>query len=344
MTPHAKKTLTIYDIAKNLELSPGTISKVLHRTGSISDDTRQRVLNYIAEVGFVPSASARILKAKRSWTIGVVFADISQVGFEHPFFAPILQAFKNAVEKEGYELVFITKKIGDKELSYLEWCQNKQVDGIYIVSGNFNNPDIVGLADSNYPCVSSDILREGVYSIISDDHLGITLGYNHLKAQDYPCIAAFSGPLTSRAYFERYKTYQALEHRTVEPNTDPCFYVTPGYGYQNAYEHALLWMSKWTKQPDAVLAFSDDLAMGLIDASATKGIRVPEDIAVIGYDDTGYAARFKPALTTIRQHRNQLGEVAARTLIDLMQGQDATDIPTVRRLSVELVIRHSTKR
>lgn len=344
MTPHSKKTLTIYDIARNLELSPGTISKILHHTGSISDETRKRVLDYIAEVGFVPSASARILKAKRSWTIGVVFADISQVGFEHPFFAPILQAFKNAVEKEGYELVFITKRIGDKELSYLEWCQNKQVDGIYIVSGNFNNPDIVGLADSNYPCVSSDILREGVYSIISDDHLGITLGYNHLKEQGYHCIAAFSGPLTSRAYFERYKTYQALEQRSVPTNNDNCFYVTPGYGYQNAYEHALLWIAKWTKQPEAVLAFSDDLAMGLIDALATKGLCVPEDIEVIGYDDTGYAARFKPALTTIRQHRNELGEVAARTLIDLMQGKEAGDIPVVRRLPVELVIRQSTKR
>lgn len=344
MTPHAKKTLTIYDIAKNLQLSPGTISKVLHRTGSISDDTRQRVLNYIAEVGFVPSASARILKAKRSWTIGVVFADISQVGFEHPFFAPILQSFKNTVEKEGYELVFITKRIGDKELSYLEWCQNKQVDGIYIVSGNFNNPDIVGLADSAYPCVSSDILRPGVYSIISDDQLGITLGYNHLKKEGYDCIAAFSGPLTSRAYFERYKTYQSLEKRAIEPNHDACFYVTPGYGYQNAYEHALLWMAHWSTPPQAILAFSDDLAMGLIDALATKGLRVPEDVAVIGYDDTVHAARFKPALTTIRQHRSELGEVAARTLIDLMQGKETTGIPIVRRLPVELMVRQSTKR
>lgn len=343
MTPHAKKSLTIYDIAKNLELSPGTISKVLHRTGSISDETRQRVLNYIAEVGFVPSASARILKAKKSWTIGVVFADISQVGFEHPFFAPILQAFKNAVEKEGYELVFITKRIGDKELSYLEWCQNKQVDGIYIVSGNFNNPDIVGLADSTYPCVSSDILREGVYSIISDDRMGITLGYHHLKDQGYRCIAAFSGPLTSRAYFERYKTYQALEQRVVEPNHDRCFYVTPGYGYQNAYEHALVWIASWQQQPDAVIAFSDDLAMGLIDALATKGLRVPEDIAVIGYDDTAYAARFRPALTTIRQHRTQLGEVAARTLIDLIQAKEPLTIDPVRRLPVELIVRQSTK-
>lgn len=342
MTPHHSKSMTIYDIAKHLKLAPGTISKIIHRTGSIAPETRQRVLDYINEVGFVPSNSARILKAKRSWTIGVVFADISQVGFEHPFFAPILQAFKNTVEKEGYEIVFITKRIGDRELTYLDWCRNKQVDGIYIVSGNFNNPDIVGLAKSNFPVVSSDMILEGVHTIISDDVMGITKAFTHFKEQGYTNIAGFSGPLTSRAYLERWQTLQSLLQRPLVPNQDPYFHVANGYGYPNAFEHALEWINQWKTRPEAIIAFSDDLAMGLIDALATKGIRVPHDIPVIGYDDTLFAARFKPSLTTIRQYRTKLGEVAAQTLIELMSHLDTKPASQVVRLPVDLIVREST--
>ncbi|PKK93030.1 MAG: LacI family transcriptional regulator, partial [Tenericutes bacterium HGW-Tenericutes-6] len=97
------KKRTIYTIAEELKLAPGTISKVLNGTGNVSDHTRERVLHYIKEVGYVPASSARMLKSKRTYTVGVVFTEESDIGLEHSFFSSILQHFKTYLEKEGYE-------------------------------------------------------------------------------------------------------------------------------------------------------------------------------------------------------------------------------------------------
>ncbi len=102
-----KDKKTIYTIAKALELSPGTISKVLNQNGNVSEHTRERVLKYIKEVGYVPAKSARNLKSKRTFTIGVVFTEALNIGLEHAFFSSLLQHFKSYVERFGYELSFL---------------------------------------------------------------------------------------------------------------------------------------------------------------------------------------------------------------------------------------------
>ena len=198
------KKRTIYTIAEELNLAPGTISKVINRTGNVSDQTRERVLAYIKEVGYVPASSARMLKSKRTYTVGIVFTEESDVGLEHSFFSSILQHFKTHVEKEGYELSFIVKKLGKHELSYYEWCINKRVDGVYIVVGNYTDQGLYELVKSGIPCVSTDMLLPGLHTVISDNEQGIriTLEYikNHLKKQR---VSMISGPISSKAFNER---------------------------------------------------------------------------------------------------------------------------------------------
>src|SRR5690606_31799732 len=130
------KKQNIYTLAKELDVSPGTISKVLNNTGKVSEATRIRILEYIEKVGYVPTMSARMLKSKSSKTIGVIFSEELNIRLEHPFFSSILQHCKTYVENEGYELSFIVTKFGKNRLSYLSWCMNKKVDGVYIVVGN----------------------------------------------------------------------------------------------------------------------------------------------------------------------------------------------------------------
>lgn len=333
---------TIYDVASALDLSPGTISKVLNNTGNVSDATRERVLAYVKEIGYVADTNARILKSKYSYTIGVIFSDISLVGLEHPFFGSIIQHFKTYVEQRGYEIVFITSKVGTHELTYLEWCRNKKVDGVFIVSGNINNAYIIELVKSDIPCVSSDIIMEGLHSVMSDDVMGIRLGIEHALAMGQKKIAMFAGPQTSRAFYERLEAFHVLmqERRLNVPPEWIC--EAGGFGYTSGHRAGTEWINQWKTAPDIILAQSDDLAFGLIRALEDQGFRVPQDISVIGFDDISFARLFTPTLSTIRQDRQAIGITAASLLLEKIQTNKEERSTLIRRIPVELVLREST--
>lgn len=335
---------TIYDVASALDLSPGTISKILNNTGNVSEATRERVLAYVKEIGYVADTNARILKSKHSYTIGVIFSDISLVGLEHPFFGSIIQHFKTYVEKRGYEIVFITSKIGTHELSYLEWCRNKKVDGVFIVSGNINNAYIIELVNSDIPCVSSDIIMKGLNSVMSDDAMGIRLGVEHALSMGQKKIAMFAGPQTSRAFYERKDAFLALTKEYGLTVPDEWIHEAKGFGFTSGYQAGAAWIDRWKTAPDIILAQSDDLAFGLIRALEDQGFRVPQDVSVVGFDDISFAKLFTPSLSTIRQDRQAIGETAAAQLLAFIQQEDEAKSTVVKRIPVELILRDSTLR
>lgn len=333
--------ITIYDVAKAMNLSPGTISKILNNNGSIGEETRERVLRYVKEVGYVAESSARILKSKFSYTIGVIFSDISLVGLEHPFFGSIIQHFKTYVEREGYEIVFITSKIGTHEMSYLDWCRNKKVNGVFIVSGNINNAYIRELVGSDLPCVSSDIIIPGMHSVISDDSQGVRLAFEHLRSLGIDRIGTLVGPQTSRAFMERLDAYRSLHAEHGLTLRQEWIRESSGFGYTSALAAAQEWFSTLAEMPRAILAQSDDIAFGLIHALQRRGYRVPEDVAVVGYDDISFSRLFTPPLTTVRQDRQAIGERSAAMLIDYIVHGNGKGT-SVDRVPVELVVRAST--
>lgn len=345
MTPK-KPRKTIYDIAHDMQLAPSTISKILHHTGKVSQSTRKRVLEYVKKMGYVANSNARILKSKHSWTLGIVFSDIASFGLEHPFFGSILQAFKNNVEKKGFEVVFIVKKLGQAELTYSEWCRNKNVDGVLLLTGDINDPDIIELVDSEIPCVSADIIMPGLISTISDDQMGIEFGFKYLLDIGCHKIGAYCGPLTSRAYAERTVAYRSLIDSYKLASEENWYASIGGYGYQNAYDNAFDYINSWKTAPEAILAFSDDLAMGLINALKVKGYRVPEDISIIGYDDIAFAGLFNPSLTTIRQNKVAIADSAADLLLSMINGtlNHERKESLVCRIPVQLIVRGSTRR
>jgi len=337
------KKRTIYNIATELNLAPGTISKVLNQNGNVSDQTRARVMNYIKEVGYVPASSARMLKSKRTYTVGIVFTEESDVGLEHSFFSSILQHFKTFVEKQGYELSFIVKKLGQHELSYYEWCRNKRVDGVYIVVGNYNDQGLYELINSDIPCVSTDMIVPGLHTVVSDNDQGIkiTLDFikEHLKKEK---IAFISGPVQSKAFHERLIAFKREMERLELPCEDTQIAFAESFGFTSGYNAVSDLMKQMHEKPEVIVVSSDDIALGVLKGLRDLDLRVPEDVQVIGFDNIAFAKHFTPSLTTVAQDRKMLGEMAAKILIKLMDGTEE-HISEITKLPVELIIRDSTK-
>lgn len=333
--------LTIYDISKALNLAPSTISKVINNKGKVSPQTRKRVLDYIKEVGYVPASSARMLKSERTYQIGIVFSEELDIGLEHSFFSSILQHFKNYVEKRGYELSFIVQKLGENYLSYYEWCLNKRVDGVYIVVGDYDDKGILELASKSIPVVSTDILIEGVKTVISNNKQGITLSLDYLFNQpNITDVGMIYGPLKSKAFKERYDAFFDYFKTNNKPINHAYLIESESFGFTSGY-NACLKLLKQKELPDALLVGSDEIAVGVIKCLNDHQIEIPNQIQIIGFDDIGYARYVTPSLTTIRQDRIKIGETAARNLLHMIE--EKGPVPDLVEVDVELVNRETTK-
>ncbi|MDY0276940.1 MAG: LacI family DNA-binding transcriptional regulator [Acholeplasma sp.] len=333
------KKKTIYTIADELGLAPGTISKVINHKGNVSDKTRKRVLDYIEKIGYVPTASARMLKSKRTYTIGIVFSEDLKIGLEQSFFSSILQNFKNYAEDQGYELSFIVRKLGKNTLSYYEWCLNKRVDGVYIVVGDYNDSELIDLVNSEIPCVSTDMVIPGLHTVISDNEQGMNLILDYIKnSLKKTCVAMITGPKSSKAFKERTEMFLSL-HESYGINKAQVVHVE-GFGFTSGYNGVAELLKN--KLPEVIIVSSDDIALGVLKALADAKINVPKDIQVIGFDDIVYAKHFTPPLTTIRQNRVLLGEKAAQDLITMIENETKFDEEIVK-IPVELVLRNTTK-
>jgi len=338
-----KDKKTIYTIAKALELSPGTISKVLNQNGNVSEHTRERVLKYIKEVGYVPAKSARNLKSKRTFTIGVVFTEALNIGLEHAFFSSLLQHFKSYVERFGYELSFIVRRLGGHEMSYLEWCMNKRVDGVYIVTGNDQDQGLIELIDSHIPSVSNDLIFEGLHSVVSNNAQGVYLALDYIKNDlKKDRVAYISGPLKAKQFQERYQAYQTYIKNEGWHQEKSSVVFTESFGDTSGYRAVLEMMALIKERPDVIFVASDDIALGVLKGLRDLKINVPEDIQIIGFDDMPFAKHFTPTLTTIAQDRLNLGEMAAKILISKIE-QPEVKLESLTRIPVKLIVRESTQ-
>jgi DNA-binding LacI/PurR family transcriptional regulator len=332
---------TIYTIAKNLGISPSTVSKVINHKGNFSDELRERVLDHIRSIGYVPATSARVLRSRRTWTIGVIYLEESHIGLEHPFFSGILQSFKDEVEKNGYDLTFIVKQVGHNKMSYLNWCINKKIDGVLIVVGSHNNPDLIELVESEIPCISTDVVREHLHTIISDNDQGIRLSVDHAMNIGRMNIGMVSGPPTARHFLYRFQKLMSVMQERGLPYRTENMISAKGFGYKSGYDATKELLARTTHRPDMLLVGSDMLAFGVIHAIEDMGYKVPGDIAVIGYDDIAFSQMSKPSLSTIRQDIEQIGKTAATKLLEMID-LGLKNETKMTRIPVELVIREST--
>ncbi|KWX71682.1 LacI family transcriptional regulator [Paenibacillus riograndensis] len=329
---------TIYDIAKKTGYSPTTVSKAFNNYSDVREKTRQEILRTAQEMGYLPNAHARTLTTKKSWTIGVLFVEGTGAGIRHPFFSAVIESFKQVAVAKGYALMFISKDVGGKQSGYLENCRIRGVDGVVVFLSDYNDPYFLELLESDIPTVILDYDTPQSHTVCSDNRAGALLAVNYLASLGHRKIGLISGGGNSFPGSERELGYiAAMEELGLDV---PDGYIAEGafFSRESGYD-AMLKLLELPECPTAVFASGDLLALGAVMAAKDKGLSVPSDISVMGYDDIELAAYVSPALTTIRQDTEMLGTRAAEILIASIdgKGQDKEAL----MLPVEVVVRDS---
>lgn len=332
-----KPKVNIYELAKETGYSTSTVSKVINNTGRIGESTRKKILEKASEMNYVPSYHAKVLSDKKSWIIAVIFSDNLASGFSHPYFSVILEHFKRRVESEGYEVTFINRNMGKNEMTYLDFCRYRKVEGVYMVNSYGLSKQIPQLIESGIPIVTSDAGNLNIPTITSDDKLGGRLATKHLIDLGHTNIVHISGPLYTISGQKRFDGFKEMMSENSLDNSKVV--EANNYGFEDGYNSAMDIINSG-ELPTAVFAGGDWLALGAMKAFHQHSIRVPEDISIIGYDDLDFVKYTNPALTTISQKKDEIGYACADFLLETISGKEAV----ARKLNVELVVRETCKK
>jgi len=310
---------TIYELAKELNYAPSTISKALNNNPGISEDKRQMIIEYARKVGYVPNQNARTLKAKVSNTIGVLFSEELDIGLEHPFFSAVLQSFKKTIESKGFEMTFIVSKIGDVKTNYLDYCRNRNISGVLIAAGKSSDKFLDDIIQSELKVVSTDYVTDDVLTVISDNNNGVREAFAYANEIGTKSVGLLMGPYSAYSFTERFTSFFKYQQKYNFEYRDEWYTQSESYDFESGYTAMKKMIERCEKLPDVIFAVSDLLAMGAIVALEDAKIKVPEQISVFGFDDIEYAKYYKPSISTVRQNTKAIGETAANLLIDMLQ-------------------------
>jgi LacI family transcriptional regulator len=331
---------TLSDIAKDLKVSIVTVSKVLRNQGRISVRTRDRVLKRAKELDYRPNLVARSLVTRRTFTIGLLLPD-----FTHPFFAEIAKAIADAVRPRGYHVI-ISYFEEDPALERMEADSllSRRVDGLILASSQ--SPDRLDLFDQlrirKLPFVLIDRPIDGVRASfvgVDNDAVG-KLATTHLIEQGCHRIAHLRGPKIGLAA-KRLDGYLAAlkKHKLKAPAE---YIVDAGFQDHTGYE-AMKQLLKITPVPDAVFCYNDPVAIGAMKAILEAGLKVPDDVAVVGAGNVHYSDSLAVPLTTVDQKTREIGARAAELLLEQIESKRPPR-PGKILFVPELVLRKSTQR
>jgi LacI family transcriptional regulator len=314
--------LNIKTIAEMAGVSVSTVSKIMNNYSDVSEKTKQRVMEIIEQTGYSPSNSAKTLATKKSSLIGVIFAGELNVDFTHPFFLAVLNSFKKQMGVLGYDLIFFSNEKFLSGGDYFSRCVHFHVDGCIIISGEKMEPAIRDLDMSSIPCIGVDLVLKGKKSgfVTSDNYQISSKVVEHFYLLGYRELGFIGSTSDSDISNQREAGYiKAIEGFGMNVNNNwfahgDDFFEPSGYA-------AMQQLIKSGPLPKAIFAASDLLALGAIRALKEHGLRVPEDIAIIGCDDIEACKYTTPSLTTIRQNKERLGVLAAHMLFDLINNQ-----------------------
>ena len=329
--------LTLEDIAKRAGVSRSTVSRVVNNHPNISAKVRTRVMKIIQETGYRPNAAARALVSQRSLTIGLVLPHTVSALFADPYYPLLIKGISKACNQLEYMLAFFLASSKDDEKLIFSRIQDRGLlDGVLVQSGHHGNLQIVDqLVEAKTPLVViGRPFDPKKVSYVDVDN--VNASYNavlHLLRLGYQRIATITGPLESTAGMDRLEGYRKA-FAAFDRQIIPELIVEGDFTEQGGYSsmRALL-----AKKPDAVFAASDVTAIGAIRIIQDKGLRVPEDIAIIGFDDIPIPTLPTVQLTTVRQPVEELGVAAVELLIDLIE--NGVTPPRYKVMNSELVIR-----
>jgi LacI family transcriptional regulator len=332
--------MTISDVAAEAGVSVATVSRVLNDTGyPVRPETRRRVLEAVEKLDFRPNDLARGLLLKRTQTIGLVIPDIA-----NPYYPVISRGVEDVASQHGYAVIFCnTDRDAAKSERYINVLLQKQVDGIIIAGGgtDFSRASerfaehgtrVVFVGKPSLPWPSVRVPNED----------GTVAAIEHLAELGHRRVGFIAGPAKLPTARDRLAGYRRAvsDHgmaadRSLERDGD--FSEQSGYRATEA-------LLREEPRPTAIFAANDRMAIGALAAAADRGLRVPEDLSVVGFDDIPLASYVRPALTTVALPAYEMGAAAMRLLLDLVKDKDngATGAMETVRLPVRLIVRHST--
>jgi len=331
------------DIAQDLGLSVVTVSKVLRDHPDIGEKTRKRVLKRMEELNYQPNFAARSLITGQTWTIGLVVPDLL-----HPFFAQIAKAISVEVRQKGYSL-FISSSDEDPLLEQEEIAQllARRVDVMLIASSQLTVESFRRIEEQKIPCILLDRHFPGFESNfvgVDDTAVGV-IATTHLIEQGCRRIAHVRGPEISTAIgrLEGYK--QALAAHQIVPIAGHIVSIGPSGDHlgEKAGYTATVKLLALKNRPDGIFCFNDPVALGTMRAILDAGLRVPEDVAVVGCGNLSYSDFLRVPLTSIDQNSRMIGKTAAALALKLAHNKVPAR-PKSTRVAPQIVVRASSLR
>lgn len=309
---------SLKDIARICEVSTATVSKALNNHKDIGEETKERIKKVAAELGYLPNLSARALKTNRTYNLGVLFVDDANSGLQHDYFASILNSFKRTAEKQGYDITFVNDcKERPNRMRYLEHCKYRGFDGIALVCLDFTSPEVIELLQGDIPLVTVDYVSNARTSVVSDNIKGMRDLVSYIIDQGHEKIAYITGDDNSVTGHRLTSFYRTCEQHGIQI---PDEYVKHAAYRDTVSTYRLTKELLSLDNPPTCILFPDDYsALGGINAIRELGLKIGEDISIAGYDGIAIARLLEPQLTTLAQDTEQLGSVAAKELLELIE-------------------------
>ncbi|OIJ12440.1 catabolite control protein A [Anaerobacillus alkalilacustris] len=329
---------TIYDVAREAGVSMATVSRVVNGNPNVKPTTRKKVLEAIERLGYRPNAVARGLASKRTTTVGVIIPDISSI-----FFSELARGIEDIATMYKYNIILCNSDHNkEKEIHLLNTLLEKQVDGIVFMGSQITEEHVEQFKRSPVPIVLSATIDPGKefpsvninYEQAAYDAVKFLIENGHTK------VAMLSGSLEDPVNgYQKYAGYRrAIEEANITFNDD--YVVIGDYTYDSGIEAMEMFLGL-NERPTAIFAGTDEMALGIIHGAQDKGYNVPNDIEVIGFDNTRLAAMVRPTLTSVVQPMYDIGAVSMRLLTKYMNKEEVSD--EVVLLPHRIEFRQSTK-
>lgn len=318
--------VSMKDIAQKCGVSVATVSKALNDQQDISQETRQRVRAAAEEMGYVTNASARALKASRTYNVGILFVDEQNSGLTHEYFSAVLESLKVKLESSGYDVTFINRNTG-RQGSYLRHCLYRGVDGVIIACVDFNDPQVLELIHSSLPVVTIDHIFNNRMAVVSDNVQGVEALVRYAHSCGHRKLAFIHGERTAVTENRLTGFYRACEEVGILP--EDCIVRESRYHDAKRCAQVTREILSLADRPSCIL-FPDDYSyIGGMNVIREMGLRIPEDVSVLGYDGVPLADIVSPRLTTYCQDTTAIGTAAAKSLVDLIERPRTTVIDRI---------------
>jgi LacI family transcriptional regulator len=337
-----KRRVTSQDVAERAGVSRTTVSFVLNRVeANISSATRQRVLDAAEELGYVPNAAARALARRQTHTVALVLIRESSHIASDAFLPSVMHGLISALRPAGFRLLLETVDSADEPDIYLNLVRARQIDGIVLSGPRSDDQQLTELIESGFPVVLLGQLPGSDACFVDvDNRCTARMAVEHLISQGHRRIACITNaPLMYTGATDRLFGYlDALAAHGVSKDEDLLRYGD--FDLESGRTAARSLLTELSDPPTAIFAASDVIAIGAISMVHELGLRIPEDVAVVGIDDVPMARYLTPPLTTARLPAHELGHQAGKMLLGRMRGKSSLNCQLL--LETELVLRKST--